>query len=321
MPKYRTKTLSTEQIMLNSNKNKFMFPQYQRGEVWTLEKQQCLISSILKGYPIPPIYIQELPDGKYQGKDEVVDGRQRITTVLKFMTNKFTVTEQYADFFVKFPYTYSNLTPRSRSRFEDYQFNVIKLKSKVTPAEKFDLFKRVQNGEEHSNGELLNALSACNDLVQLMQFCWKKASETIPLRSAKRMENIEILGFCVYRYCTGKWPKSFNEMQKQMCNRFGKKNFNRQFMEKLRTTLRCFLLAFAQYSGNLTFNTSNKFVILLHFECWIGKSTPATQLWNYVREQNNNNNGNFVKYTGFKKLTHQKEFIEAYERRRVSFRQ
>ena len=55
-------------------------PNYQRIFRWDLEKQSRFIESILLEMPIPPIYAIEIDDGKY----ELIDGLQRISTYLSF---------------------------------------------------------------------------------------------------------------------------------------------------------------------------------------------------------------------------------------------
>ena len=44
--------------------NKYNFePEYQRrGDVWSEEKQSFLIDSILKNYPMPPIFLHQVID-------------------------------------------------------------------------------------------------------------------------------------------------------------------------------------------------------------------------------------------------------------------
>lgn len=59
-------------------------PEYQRRFIWTLKDQQTLIESILKGYAIPNIFLF-LKDGQF----EVVDGQQRIRTILGFYKQVF----------------------------------------------------------------------------------------------------------------------------------------------------------------------------------------------------------------------------------------
>ncbi len=56
-------------------------PKYQRRERWTKEKQSALIESFLLNIPVPPIYLAEDEYGKYS----VIDGKQRITAINKFI--------------------------------------------------------------------------------------------------------------------------------------------------------------------------------------------------------------------------------------------
>ena len=51
-------------------------PDFQRGEIWTIQKKKKLIDSILRGWKVPPIHV--VPN-EYS-VDEVLDGQQRLVT-------------------------------------------------------------------------------------------------------------------------------------------------------------------------------------------------------------------------------------------------
>lgn len=55
-------------------------PEYQRAYRWKDEQKTKFIESILLGIPIPPIFVAEDEGGKW----ELVDGLQRISTILSF---------------------------------------------------------------------------------------------------------------------------------------------------------------------------------------------------------------------------------------------
>lgn len=58
----------------------FISPEYQRVFRWSVFQQTRFIESVLLGIPIPPIFVAEDDDGRW----EVVDGLQRISTIFSF---------------------------------------------------------------------------------------------------------------------------------------------------------------------------------------------------------------------------------------------
>ncbi|QPO12789.1 DUF262 domain-containing protein [Thalassospira sp. A40-3] len=58
-----------------------ILPEFQRLFRWSLDKKSNFIESILIGIPIPPAFAYENEDGTW----ELIDGLQRISTILEFM--------------------------------------------------------------------------------------------------------------------------------------------------------------------------------------------------------------------------------------------
>jgi len=66
-------------------------PEYQRNYIYADGKKDVrVIDSILRGYPLGIIYFNTTSDGRF----EVLDGQQRITSIGRFVTNKFAVTDK-----------------------------------------------------------------------------------------------------------------------------------------------------------------------------------------------------------------------------------
>lgn len=66
-------------------------PEYQRNYFYADGKKDvAVIASILKGYPIGLIYFNKVNGDAY----EVLDGQQRITSVGRFVTNKFAIKDE-----------------------------------------------------------------------------------------------------------------------------------------------------------------------------------------------------------------------------------
>jgi uncharacterized protein with ParB-like and HNH nuclease domain len=68
-------------------------PPFQRNPVWTETQRSYLIDSILRGYPIPELYMQEAVDSKGREVHTVVDGQQRIRACLEFVEGNFSLIE------------------------------------------------------------------------------------------------------------------------------------------------------------------------------------------------------------------------------------
>lgn len=56
-------------------------PEFQRLFRWDIGQKSKLIESILLGIPLPPIFVFETEDGRW----ELIDGLQRLSTILEFM--------------------------------------------------------------------------------------------------------------------------------------------------------------------------------------------------------------------------------------------
>ncbi|MGI5091112.1 HNH endonuclease family protein [Treponema socranskii] len=65
-------------------------PEYQRNYIYADGKKDvAVIESVIKGYPLGLIYFNKTSDGKF----EVLDGQQRITSIGRFLRNKFALKD------------------------------------------------------------------------------------------------------------------------------------------------------------------------------------------------------------------------------------
>lgn len=149
-------------------------PIYQReAGVWSIDKKQLFIDSLLNGYDVPKLYFNELPeDGPFLFA--VIDGKQRISTLLSFMQNEFSLAHDFI-------YTGSELDPNDQPQgsqayenFSDRAKEVFKSVSlavtKVDNASDEDieaLFSRLNNGESLNSAESRNAIGG--DMAELVR--------------------------------------------------------------------------------------------------------------------------------------------------------
>lgn len=116
-------------------------PDFQRNNVWHAKQSAELVESILMGIPIPVIYLFEMRNGNKQ----VVDGRQRITTILDFLNNNLTLKELKI-----LPQCngkkFCDLEPKLQGVFEDYQLSFYIIQPPTPERVKYDIFDRVNRG-------------------------------------------------------------------------------------------------------------------------------------------------------------------------------
>ena len=82
-------TWNANQVAKMVNGNKVTFDNVvQRSYVWELPRRSKLITSLIIGYPVQPVYAKRGEDKKY----DILDGKQRLLTVAKFMNDEFKLT-------------------------------------------------------------------------------------------------------------------------------------------------------------------------------------------------------------------------------------
>jgi Protein of unknown function DUF262 len=69
-------------------------PKFQRRNIWNRAAQSYLIDTLLLGLPVPPIYLRIVQDESRKATiREVVDGQQRITAVLDYVQDKYSLSK------------------------------------------------------------------------------------------------------------------------------------------------------------------------------------------------------------------------------------
>ena len=126
-------------------------PPYQRRPVWALRQKSNLIESILMGLPIPEIYVHTFTSDTGKTTYAVVDGQQRVRTILQFLgldrdegeqdENKFNLSDLAPDSAWRNT-TFDDLTGDQKIAFYGHQLAVRSL-SKSTDEEIRDLFRRL----------------------------------------------------------------------------------------------------------------------------------------------------------------------------------
>jgi len=126
-------------------------PEYQRNYIYASDggkKEVAVIESILKGYPLGLIYFNKVSDDEL----EVLDGQQRITSVGRFVADKFAIKdengmEQY----------FSGIATDKQAKIMDAKLLIYECEGKESEIKEW--FKTINiAGVPLNNQELLNAV-------------------------------------------------------------------------------------------------------------------------------------------------------------------
>lgn len=82
---------------LNRNKQLNLDPPYQRRSVWTRKDRQFFLDTIFRNYPSPAIFLDKTISDDGSVVYGVVDGKQRLETILAFVQNKIRMSNDYGD--------------------------------------------------------------------------------------------------------------------------------------------------------------------------------------------------------------------------------
>lgn len=132
-------------------------PNFQRGEVWGLQKKQRLIDSILRGWHIPPIHVIQVPNSS---KQEVLDGQQRLAAIRDFVNGKFAFNSSFEPKNSAFEaidgLLYEQLSDEFQSQIDDFTIRIITI-SDYNPGEPGELFYRLNQPTNLTSAEQRNA--------------------------------------------------------------------------------------------------------------------------------------------------------------------
>lgn len=136
-------------------------PEYQRGNVWSRLQRQKLVDSVLRGYPIPLIYLHFIEKGRgllVSRVFEIIDGQQRLEAIQRYVKGEFALLDPIEDDKeARFPsFIKEARCPWGRKRFEDLEdtlqsqlldtpLAVVQIETS-NPNEARDLFIRLQGG-------------------------------------------------------------------------------------------------------------------------------------------------------------------------------
>ena len=106
-------------IDLDRNGQLDLDPPYQRRSVWSMRDRRFFLDTIFRGYPSPSIFLFKATKESGAISYEVVDGKQRLETILKFHRGEIAVAGNFGDVELDGK-KWASLSPTNRQAFSDY---------------------------------------------------------------------------------------------------------------------------------------------------------------------------------------------------------
>jgi hypothetical protein len=116
-------------------------PHFQRREVWDNTRASRLVESVMLEVPLPVVYVAEGQDGK----EEVIDGQQRLKALFRFLQNEYSLkslralTEHNGKLF-------KDLDKSAQRLIRNCSIRTVTFKKESDENLRFDIFERLNTG-------------------------------------------------------------------------------------------------------------------------------------------------------------------------------
>jgi len=118
-------------------------PKFQRRLVWHKKARSFLIDTIVRSFPVPPVYMREILDvSKRKTVREVVDGQQRLQAILDFLEDELVVLKTHNEEIAG--KRFSELPETLKKQVLNYPFSVVLLVG-ADDADVFRTFARINS--------------------------------------------------------------------------------------------------------------------------------------------------------------------------------
>lgn len=116
-------------------------PKYQRNSVWNEKAKSYLMDTIIRGLPIPPIFMRQRIDvTSKKTYREIIDGQQRLRAITEYIQNKFPILKTHNDLYGGL--YYEDLDEEVQEQILEYDIFVEVINEKEDPII-YDMFARL----------------------------------------------------------------------------------------------------------------------------------------------------------------------------------
>lgn len=201
MKNFDSRTYSINDFLEWSNNNQLeLSPRYQRKAVWSEAAKSYLIDTIIRGKPIPKIFIRQKINPKTkQSVREVVDGQQRLRAILAFLKDGFVINKKHNKIYGgKYFSQLDSVDPDIQTNFLNYEISVDLLVN-MDDAEILDVFSRLNsyavtlNEQEKINANHFGDFKLLSDTLAFKYNNYWLNNKIISEQQILRMNDIQLV--------------------------------------------------------------------------------------------------------------------------------
>ena len=170
-------------------------PPYQRRSVWSRTDKQYFIDTVLSNLPAPPVFLHKSLDEEGRPTFHVVDGKQRLQTIIDFTKGKVRVPDDFADANLQ-KKRWPQLDSAARHKFWNYSL-IVEMLPDVSDSLVKNIFERInRNSRKLMRQELRHAkydgwfIATAEAETEKQE--WKTLGIVTPARM-KRMADVQFL--------------------------------------------------------------------------------------------------------------------------------
>jgi hypothetical protein len=130
---------------LETEESELFVPDYQREFVWSEKQKSRFIESLLMNLPIPYIFAGDVAEGDDAGRLEIIDGSQRVRTIVEFLEDKLTLSH-LKKITTANGFKYSNFSRPTQLRFGRKTVRIIELTQYADEETRREIFDRLNTG-------------------------------------------------------------------------------------------------------------------------------------------------------------------------------
>lgn len=169
-------------------------PPFQRNPVWLEKHQAYLVDTVLRGLPVPEVYLQKDTDEEGRTVYALVDGQQRVRALLAFPRGEVELMDSYSP--GRGGQTWEDLTADEKRGFWNYRLIVREI-TEASDADLRDLFQRLNQNTVTLNAQEIRNARFKGDFIQTVtdladEPFWAE-NRIVSATEIRRMSDIEYM--------------------------------------------------------------------------------------------------------------------------------